>query len=98
MRAFVTGLTGFVGPHLARMLAGKGCEVVGLGFRNENPGPAQSFPKGVSVINADVRDYARRPDDGEGGVPERAPACRSRVGVGHGRSYIGAQTSPQRLN
>lgn len=58
MRAFVTGLTGFVGPHLARMLAGKGCEVVGLGFRNENPGPAQSFPKGVSVINADVRDYA----------------------------------------
>lgn len=58
MRAFVTGLTGFVGPHLARMLAGKGCEVVGLGFRNENPGPAQSFTKGVSVINADVRDYA----------------------------------------
>jgi GDP-4-dehydro-6-deoxy-D-mannose reductase len=58
MRAFVTGLTGFVGPHLARMLAGNGCEVVGLGFRNDNPGPVESFPKGVSVINADVRDYA----------------------------------------
>ena len=58
MKAFVTGLTGFVGPHLARMLVGKGCDVVGLGFRNENAGHAQSLPEGVSVLNADVRDYA----------------------------------------
>jgi GDP-4-dehydro-6-deoxy-D-mannose reductase len=58
MKAFVTGLTGFVGPHLARMLVGKGCDVVGLGFRNENPGQAPSLPEGVSVVNADVRDYA----------------------------------------
>lgn len=58
MKAFVTGLTGFVGPHLARMLVGKGYKVVGLGFRNDNVGPAQSIPEGVSVLNADVRDYA----------------------------------------
>jgi GDP-4-dehydro-6-deoxy-D-mannose reductase len=58
MKAFVTGLTGFVGPHLARMLVGKGCDVVGLGFRNEIAGPAQSLPDGVSVLNADVRNYA----------------------------------------
>jgi len=57
MRTFVTGLTGFVGPHLARMLVGKECEVVGLGLRNEDAGPAQSLPKGVSVVNTDVRDY-----------------------------------------
>jgi GDP-4-dehydro-6-deoxy-D-mannose reductase len=58
MKAFVTGLTGFVGPHLARMLVGNGCDVVGLGFRNGNAGSAQSLPEGVSVLNADVRDYA----------------------------------------
>jgi GDP-4-dehydro-6-deoxy-D-mannose reductase len=58
MKAFVTGLTGFVGPHLARMLVGKGCEVVGLGFRNDNAGSVQSLPNGVSVVNTDIRDYA----------------------------------------
>jgi GDP-4-dehydro-6-deoxy-D-mannose reductase len=58
MKVFVTGLTGFVGPHLARMLVGKGLEVVGLGFQNESAGPVQSLPKGASVVNTDVRDYA----------------------------------------
>lgn len=58
MRAFVTGLTGFVGPHLARMLAGKGVEVVGLGLQSENAGPVQSVPKDASAVNIDIRDYA----------------------------------------
>ncbi len=58
MRAFVTGLTGFVGPHLGRMLVGKGFEVVGLGFQSENAGPAQGLPKGASAVNTDIRDYA----------------------------------------
>ena len=58
MRAFVTGLTGFVGPHLAQMLVGKGFEVVGLGFQSEITGPAQSLPKGASAVNVDIRDYA----------------------------------------
>jgi GDP-4-dehydro-6-deoxy-D-mannose reductase len=58
MKAFVTGLTGFVGPHLARMLVGKGFEVVGLGSHNKNADPVRSLPKGISVVHADVRDYA----------------------------------------
>lgn len=57
MRAFVTGLTGFVGPHLARMLVDKGFEVVGLGFQSENAGLVQSLPKGASAVNTDIRDY-----------------------------------------
>jgi GDP-4-dehydro-6-deoxy-D-mannose reductase len=57
MKAFVTGLTGFVGPHLARMLVGKGYEVDGLGFCMEKPRRGQSLPSGVSVANADIRDY-----------------------------------------
>jgi GDP-4-dehydro-6-deoxy-D-mannose reductase len=70
MKAFVTGLTGFVGPHLARMLIGKGCDVAGLGFRSGKSGDAQSLPDSVSVFNGDIRDYetlrqildATRPD------------------------------------
>ncbi len=58
MIAFVTGLTGFVGPHLAQMLVSKGAEVVGLGLRSESAGPLEGLPKGVSFISADIRDYA----------------------------------------
>jgi GDP-4-dehydro-6-deoxy-D-mannose reductase len=57
MKAFVTGLTGFVGPYLARMLVGKGCEVIGLGLHNQNAGPVKSPSEGVSVASTDVRDY-----------------------------------------
>ena len=61
MRAFVTGLTGFVGPHLAKMLSEKGCEVTGLGFRIEKPVagpvPGQDLPGNVSVVRTDIRDY-----------------------------------------
>lgn len=58
VRAFVTGLTGFVGPHLARMLVAKGCSVVGLGFKENKPFSGLDLPDDVSVINTDIRDYA----------------------------------------
>jgi GDP-4-dehydro-6-deoxy-D-mannose reductase len=58
VRAFVTGLTGFVGPHLAKMLLGKGCEVVGLGFRIDKPVAGQDLPANVSVAGTDIRDFA----------------------------------------
>lgn len=57
MNAFVTGLTGFVGPHLARMLVRKGFEVVGTGPRTESEGSVKHLPQDVSVVNTDVRDY-----------------------------------------
>ena len=57
MKAFVTGLTGFVGPHLARLLVGKGFEVVGLGLRRQTADPIESLPNGMSVVDTDVRDY-----------------------------------------
>lgn len=57
MRAFVTGLTGFVGPHLAAMLNAKGCQVMGLGLRTEKPVPLQDVPADVAVFRTDIRDY-----------------------------------------
>lgn len=58
MIAFVTGLTGFVGPHLASLLVSKKCEVVGLGLRTHKASIEGRFPVGVSVIGADIQDYA----------------------------------------
>lgn len=58
MIAFVTGLTGFVGPHLARLLVSKKCEVVGLGLRTNKADRQESYPNGVSALGTDIRDYA----------------------------------------
>jgi GDP-4-dehydro-6-deoxy-D-mannose reductase len=57
VRAFVTGLTGFAGQHLARMLIGRGCEVCGLGCRIEQSGPGHELFGNVSVAISDIRDY-----------------------------------------
>jgi len=57
MRAFVTGLTGFVGPHLATCLAARGFEIAGLGFRQRQSAQINSLPGNLSVIGADIRDY-----------------------------------------
>lgn len=58
MRAFVTGLTGFVGPYLARHLAARGFEIAGLGLHRAGPAQSNPLPPGVSVFSTDIRDYA----------------------------------------
>ena len=56
VKVFVTGLTGFVGPHLARMLLRKGCQVVGIGRPADNLLPGKGLPDSVTVVNLDIRD------------------------------------------
>jgi len=58
MRAFVTGLTGFVGPYLARHLADRGFEVAGLGLHRAGTTQSDPLPPGVTVFSTDIRDYA----------------------------------------
>jgi GDP-4-dehydro-6-deoxy-D-mannose reductase len=58
MRAFVTGLTGFVGPYLARRLASRGFEVAGLGLHRGGTTQSNALPASVSVFSTDIRDYA----------------------------------------
>lgn len=57
MRAFVTGLTGFVGPYLARCLASKGFEIAGLGLRASGAAGSNGLPPGTAVFSTDIRDY-----------------------------------------
>ena len=58
MRAFVTGLTGFVGPYLARHLVSRGFEVAGLGLRRGGTTQSNALPASVSLFSTDIRDYA----------------------------------------
>lgn len=51
VRALVTGGAGFVGRHLAALLAGEGCRVVSLGRRPQ-------APAGATAISADLADAA----------------------------------------
>ncbi|MGO9380178.1 MAG: hopanoid-associated sugar epimerase [Dissulfurispiraceae bacterium] len=55
MKVLITGATGFIGSHVARLLREKGLEVIAL-VREEN---SASVLKSIDVqtINGDVRDY-----------------------------------------
>lgn len=54
VRVLVTGVSGFVGHHLARRLRDDGHEVHGL----VRPGSPETPPEGVTLHDADVRDRA----------------------------------------
>lgn len=56
MRAFITGVTGFVGPYLARLLIRNGAEVAGLGVLPRTAEVRPPMPDGVRLIEADIRD------------------------------------------
>lgn len=56
MKAFITGIEGFAGKHLAAYLLGRGVDVSGSYFRKEDlTGLAQP----VQLLPCDIRDYRR---------------------------------------
>jgi GDP-4-dehydro-6-deoxy-D-mannose reductase len=56
MKALITGATGFVGPHLATLLLGKGAEVVALGIRGGNMSIEERMPREALLIDSDIRN------------------------------------------
>jgi GDP-4-dehydro-6-deoxy-D-mannose reductase len=56
VRALITGLTGFVGPHLANSLLRSGIEVVGFGARETTKHVLAAIPEAVRIIEGDIRD------------------------------------------
>ena len=55
MKVLVTGATGFVGSHVARLLREKGIEVVALARKKNGVSSLKSLD--VEIISGDVRDY-----------------------------------------
>lgn len=53
MKCFISGITGFVGPHLARYLVSQGMEVLGVGRRPAHPEEA------YEVVECDLLDFDR---------------------------------------
>lgn len=53
----ITGINGFVGHHLTKLLAEKGFEIVGVDMEIENSGKdLKEFSPDIELINADLRD------------------------------------------
>jgi len=55
MKVLVTGATGFIGSHVARLLREKGLEVIALTREDNSASILKSID--VETINGDVRDY-----------------------------------------
>ncbi len=54
MRAFITGITGFSGVHLAGLLENLNYRVAGL--CHDNPPPSHGFTRRVRLLTGDIRD------------------------------------------
>ncbi len=56
MRTLITGITGFVGRHLAPVLLDRGDEILGLGFDPGLDDPGAGLPAGVAFESLDLLD------------------------------------------
>jgi GDP-4-dehydro-6-deoxy-D-mannose reductase len=56
MRALVTGITGFIGSHLAELLLGKGCTVQGTIFDEREGSNLAHVADRIDLINCDICD------------------------------------------
>lgn len=57
MKAFITGINGFVGSHLSEFLLGKGYEVSGLIFERYKIDKISGVIKDIQLYEGDVKDY-----------------------------------------
>lgn len=70
MKAFVTGINGFVGSHLAEFLLGKGYEVSGLILERDKKEKISGVIKDIRLYEGDVKDYGLLKDVLEESHPE----------------------------
>lgn len=57
MKAFITGINGFVGSHLAEFLLGKGYDVSGLVLERDKIEKISGIIKDIHLYEGDVKDY-----------------------------------------
>ena len=59
MKTLITGCAGFAGSHLAEYLLGNGEEVIGLLAADDDCDNLKHLKSHLTVVSADLRDYAR---------------------------------------
>src|SRR5690349_431239 len=84
MRVLVTGVSGFVGGHLAEHLLAEGDLVVGLSASGRWPAGLEHLAREVRIERCDLADVA--PDDLTGLIARKAPEAIY---------HLAAQANPQ---
>lgn len=59
MRVLITGMTGFIGSHLAEFLLKKDLEVAGTVWDTSELSNVEAFKDKVTILNCDIRDNER---------------------------------------
>ncbi len=75
MNAIITGVTGFVGRHLAEHLLDRGDQVLGVSRNGVWPADAQELAARVPLVRWDVSSPAPPRDDGYGQFTDFQPDC-----------------------
>ncbi len=60
MKILITGVTGFIGSHIARSVLAAGCEVVALRREKSSLARCTDFQNQVTWLNHDISDWAQR--------------------------------------
>ncbi len=70
MKAFITGINGFVGSHLSEFLLGRGYDVSGLILEKNKTEKISGIIKDIHLFEGDVKDYGLLKDILEESNPE----------------------------
>ncbi len=76
MRIVITGATGFIGSHLARLFLEKGCQVFALVRRSSKNRSALPEHENLKIIECDL---------------ERVPDCVPSIGQAEGFFHLAGQ-------
>lgn len=58
LRSFITGITGFIGSHVAELFLSQGKEVLGAGYRGWRPGTPDELSSDIELLRWDIRKPA----------------------------------------
>jgi len=58
LRTFITGITGFVGSHVAELLLQRGYEVLGAGFQGWRSDAPKALTSAIDLVHWDIREPA----------------------------------------
>jgi GDP-4-dehydro-6-deoxy-D-mannose reductase len=71
LNAWISGVSGFIGTHLARRLLEKGMDVTGIYYHEEELARMKALDVNINLLKVDIRDYEEVKKSIEGCSPQR---------------------------